>query len=58
MREKHNFRHSLIFDMFDLDLGRRNLTLVRDTPNHYILSFYEVSLNCFGSIFVIAETRV
>ena len=27
------------------DLGRRNLTLVRDTPSHYVLSFCEVSLN-------------
>ena len=29
----------------DLDLGRRNLTLVRDTPSHYVLSFCAVSFN-------------
>ena len=29
----------------DFDLGRRNLTLVRDTPSHYVLSFCAVSLN-------------
>ena len=29
----------------DLDLGRWNLTLVRDIPSHYALSFCEVSLN-------------
>ena len=29
----------------DLDLGRRNLTLVRNTPLHDVLSFCEVSSN-------------
>ena len=29
----------------DLDLGRRNLNHVRDTPSHYALSFCEVSSN-------------
>ena len=36
------------FDLWpdcDLDLGGRNLTLVRDTPSHYVLSFCEVSSN-------------
>ena len=40
--EQHNFRHNLTFD---LDLGHRNLTLVRNTPSHYVLSFCEVLLN-------------
>ena len=38
----------------DLDLGHRNLTLVRDTPSHYVLSSCEV-LFCL-SFLVIAET--
>ena len=29
----------------NLDLGRRNLTLVRETPCHNVLSFCDVSLN-------------
>ena len=36
------------FDLWpdcDLDLGRRNLNHVRDTPSHYALSFYENSSN-------------
>ena len=36
----------------------RNLTLVRDTPSHNVLSFCEVSLNLLISSFcAIAETR-
>ena len=43
----HNFRHNLTSDLIvcDLDLGGRNLTLVRDTPSHYLLYFCEVLLN-------------
>ena len=36
------------FDLWnncDLDLERRNLILVHDTPSHNVLSFCEVSLN-------------
>ena len=29
----------------DLDLGRRNLNLVPNTPSHYVLFFCKVSLN-------------
>ena len=32
-------------DAADLDLGRRNLNHVRDTPSHYALPFCEVSSN-------------
>ena len=36
--------YETILDL-DLDLGSRDLTLVRDTLSHYVLSFCEVSLN-------------
>ena len=40
--KQHDLRHNLTSDH---DLGRRDLTLVCDTPSHYVISFCEVSLN-------------